>query len=321
MATVDETIASIIAGATATAAAYTDKATAATRDASTAARGYTLPQSSLVPFEVTAIEPEVPYVADATLTYEANRIALIELMSTKLAEYYNTYYPLAADAFDEATNWLVNAITVGGTGIKAGIEDQIWQRGRTRIITEGKRVEAKMVNAWAARGFTLPPGALVGGLKEMRFEQLAKNSELSSTVAIKQAELEIENIKFAVDLAIKSRLAAMDSATNYIRALMLAPDAASRIALLNSDVRAKMISSTADLYRARLQRDELVLRSSNADQDTKQGDTKIGVEAFYRGIDNEVKASMAAADTYGKAAAAALSSLNTVASSSQLLFS
>lgn len=320
MATIDAAIQQVIDNALATATTHLQMADAAINASMTASQGYASTGAFLEPFTPSAIEPDVPYVADATLTYDANLARLIQLLSDQLANYYTLYYPLTSDAFGAATSWLVNTITVGGTGFSPAVEAQIWQRGRTRVITEGKRVEAQSMSEFANRGFTIPPGALVGKLQENRFEQMSKINQLSTDVAIKQAEIEIENIKFAVAEAIKSRLAAMQTATDYIRALMSAPDAAARIALINSEARAKMVSATADLYRARLTRDELVLRSSNADQDARVQMQKISTDAFYEGVKNRVQASVAAATAYGNAANAALGSLNTVTSATQVLF-
>ena len=318
MATVDELINDIITNALAQSDTYLGKLDTSVQAAINESHGYAHAGTSLVDFSVTAIEPAVPAVGDATLTYEAQLAQLISLLSGQLAAFFALYYPLAADAFDEATNWLVNAITVGGTGIPAAIEEQIWQRGRTRVITEGKRVENQSISEFANRGFTLPPGALAGRLQEVRFAQLGENSDYSAQTAIKAAQIEIENIRFAVEQAIKSRLAAMAAAVDYIRALMAAPDAAARVAMINSDAQARMMSATADLYRARLTRDELILRSSNADQDAKVALNKIDIDGFYEGIRNRVQAAVGAANAYGSAASAALQSLNTVAATNQI---
>lgn len=320
MATIDQAIDAIITNATTQADRYLGLADAATQRAITASQGYTYPADPREAFTVAAVEPDVPTVADSSLIYNANLDSLVALLTNQLANYYATYYPLVNDAYDEATAWLVNTITVGGTGIAPAVEDQIWQRGRTRIVTEGSRVRTQAMNEFSGRGHTLPPGALSGALKELRLDQLGKISDLSAQVAIKQAEIEIDNIKFAVDLAMKTRIAAMGAANDYIRGIMSAPDAATRIAALSSDAQARMMSATADLYRARLQRDEIVLRSSDADQSIKLAWSDASANSFYKGVANQVSAANAAASVYGQNAAAALGQIQTVASAGQSLF-
>lgn len=310
----------IINNALGTANSAVNSAGAAAQAAITASDGYAGVGGAPAVYSISATEPDVGVVADATLTYDSQRDRLIAILSDKLAEFFATYYPLAADAFDEATNWLVNTITVGGTGIAPAVEDQIWQRGRDRIIADGARVESQTLTEFASRGLSLPSGAMAGRLQEVRFEQLLKTQELSRDVAIKQAEIEIENLKFAVDLAVKSRMQAMGVAADYIRALMSGADTAARVALLNADAKARMISATADLYRARLARDEIAMRVPLANAANGVQLNGIGVDGFYKGIGARVQAAAAAAESYGRVAAAALASLNSVAAVSSASF-
>lgn len=320
MATVD-TVNAIINNALSTADSAVNSAGVAAQGAITASQGYTFGGGRDAAYDMSALEPAIGAVEDATLTYESQRDRLIALLSDKLADFFTTYYPLAADAFDEATNWLVNTITVGGTGISPAVEDQIWQRGRDRIIADGARVESQTLNEFAARGLALPSGAMASRLQEVRFEQLTKTQELSRDVAIKQADLEVENLKFAVDLAVKSRMQAMGVAVDYIRALMSGADTASRVALLNADAKARLVSATADLYRARLSRDEIAMRIPLANASNLVQQNGIGTDGFYKGVGARVQAAAAAAESYGRIASAALASLNSVAAVSNASFS
>lgn len=265
-------------------------------------------------FRMSAIEPAVELVADATLTYESQRNKIITLLSGELADFFANYYPLVADAFDEATGWLVDTINNGGTGIKPAVEDQIWQRDRSRVVADGLRAEAQTRDEFAARGFSLPSGAMSARLQQMRFEQMLKTQEQSRDVAVKQADIEVENIRFAVDLAVKSRMQAMGIAVDYIRALMSGADVAARVASLNAEARARMISATADMYRARISYDEVALRAPLQNTENKVKMLGIERDSFGQGVTAQVNAAVGAAEAYGRMAAAALSSISSVAS-------
>lgn len=311
----------IIENAQNTASAQLLLSNAATHSAIAASYGFASPNFTPVSYVIEAEEPDVPDVENANLTYEAHRDQLIALLSNELAGFFITYYPLAADAFDEATNWLVNSITNGGTGIAASVEAQIWQRGRDRAVADGARAEAQVLDEFSARGFSLPPGAMAARLDAVRHEGMAKVNEFNRDAAIESAKIEVENVRFAVEQAIRSRMAAMQAATDYIKALMSGPDTAARVAALNSDAKARMMSATSDLYRARLSRDELALRIPMTNTTELVKVSGIHMDAFYKGVANRVQAAVAAADQYGKAAQAALSSLNSVASASTVGFS
>lgn len=316
----EDTVNAIINNALALSESQTNAANAAAQAAITASLGYAGGAAGDIVYPLTAVEPEVAEVEDATLTYEAQLEKIIALLTDQLADFFTTYYPLATDAFDEATNWLVNAITVGGTGISPDVEDQIWQRARDRVIADGARVEATAVSEFADRGFDLPPGALAARLQESRFQTLTKTHEISRDAAIDQAKMEVENVRFAVDLAMKTRIQALEAAGNYLRAIMSGADNAVRVASINSDAKARMIAATADLYRARLARDEIALRIPTTNVDNNVRLSIANMDGFYRGIQARVSAASAAADSYGRSAAAALASLNSVASVSSAAF-
>jgi hypothetical protein len=314
MATVDE----IITNAIELANTQVEAADNAAASAMAAASGFSMLTPETLLFNVTAVEPSVPSVTNGTQTYEAQLEKLVDLLSQQFGNFFTLYYPLASDAFDEATNWMLNSITNGGTGINPAIEAQLYARGRERIITEGQRVENQIATDFAARGFSLPPGAMAAQLQELRAAQLAQAGEYARDITIKQFEEELQNVRFAVELAVNSRQFAMQAAADYIRALMSAPDAAARVAMVNSDVQAKMISATSDLYRARLSRDELILKSKEISVDSKLKAGGVNVNGYYQGVDARVRAAVGAASVYGQAAGAALSSLNSLVSSSEV---
>lgn len=313
-------VSAIIGNALSTANSQTAAASMAAREAITSSQGYSSISPVPITYTLTAIEPVAPEVENATLTYEAQRDKLIELLSDELAGFFIKYYPLASDAFDEATAWLVNAITVGGTGIAPAVEQQIWQRGRDRVLADGARTAAQTLDEFASRGFSLPPGAMAARLQEERFVQLGKIQDHSRDVTIKAAEMEIENLRFAVEQAINSRMKAMAAASDYIRGLMSGVDSAARVASINSDAKARMLSATSDLYRARLARDELAMKIPMVNSDTSVRVAMGNQEGFYKGVQARTDAAGNAAEVYGKTAMAALSSLSAIAGSSNSSF-
>lgn len=264
--------------------------------------------------EVEAVEPDVPMVDDATTVYETERDNIIALLTSQLADFFTQYYPLVNDAYDDATAWLINTITNGGTGIPADVEEQIWQRGRTRITTENKRAVSQVADGLASRGFMMPPGALNKAVKEIEYAGQQSMGDISTSIAVKQAEIEIENIKFAVETAINARLNALGAAADYIRAMAIAPEIGLKLSETDASVQARMIAATSDLYRARLTRDQLVMNTEVAKMNNFQGDQKLFYDTYVNRIQQSVNGTVAAAEVFGKTSQAALSSLNTVAS-------
>lgn len=279
------------------------------------------PPTSQTGFSVTAVEPDIPTIADTTFVYEAELEKLIALLSNQLAGFFQTYYPLASDAFDEATSWLINTITNGGTGINADIEAQIWQRDRERIITDGRRASNQIQTGYAAKGWNLVPGAMLKKIDASLYNQAANSGVSSTTIAVEQFKTEIETIKFAITQAINSRMQAMQAAADYIRAIATTPDAAARVASLNTDVKAKMMSAASAWYEARLDRDKIILSSKLAEMNSRDDVFKLLKTNSTQSSEVDVRALASAADVFARTASAALSSLNSIVSTATNAFS
>jgi len=131
---------------------------------------------------------------------------------------------------------------------------------------------------------------------------------------IKAEVLKIENdmVTFAIESAIKSRTMAMTAAGDYIRTMATVPNVAIQATSLVTDIQSKMMGAAADFYRARLGRDELVLKAyqSEVEADIEVYKVRNSTSATIDG--HEVQALTAAADAFARTAASALSSLNSI---------
>ena len=275
---------------------------------------YLEPPNPSIGFAVEAVEPGVPEVSDTIVGYEAQLEKIVALLSDQLAGFFARYYPRAADAYDEASAWLVNQITNGGAGVNEQVAAELWQRARERIIRDGRRVENQIATGYAAKGYMIPPGAMTAKMEEARFQQLTATGEAATAVASKMFDAEVDMIKFAVDAAVKARQMAMSAAADYIRAVASAPDSAVRTYNMKDENRARMIAAAADWYRARLSRDEIVLKSKLSEKEIDYKIYEHRRTQATRNDDVRVRALASAADVYARTASAALSSLNSIVS-------
>ena len=90
---------------------------------------------------------------------------------------------------------VLNERMKGGTGLAPAVEQAIWDRARSRETQLGLANEAEVMRNSEAMGFQLPSGVLAAQLREAQRAYYDKLSGLSRDVAIKQAELEQENLK------------------------------------------------------------------------------------------------------------------------------
>ena len=322
MSTASDFITDIINNAIATAQANTDQVTTTAQTLMEKSEGtYTSWWHPAKLPEPVAIEPDMLVTEDGLATFNAYKDQIAQGLKNDLVDFFNTYYPLGSDAFDEAQSWLVDVINNGGTGIPASVEDQIWQRARDRLNHESLSAGDQVMNAAAARGLPLIDGASVATLKSIQFKKIQELGQQSTAIASKQAEIAIDTIKFAIGEAIKSRFSAMTAAGDYIRSLLAGLGTTVEISKLNADSKARMMDAVATLYRTRLYRDDMIINS----QVSKRGQD----ESFYRDLTNnhwsdmriQIEAATNAASAYAKTAQAALNSLQTVASAANSSFS
>lgn len=114
---------------------------------------------------------------------------------------------------NKAQRKIYEMLTTGGSGINPLVEDQIWQRDRQRILNDAMRAEEENMAVWAARRYPMPPGAAMYQSLQIRRDAADKIAESSRTLSIKQMEIEIENVKFAIEASIKLYAAAMSAAS------------------------------------------------------------------------------------------------------------
>lgn len=273
-------------------------------------------QMSPAPFSFTpnVVEPPVTIPTDAegaslASFYELST-AVINQLSGLYAGWIATYLPDETPYFEAAQQWMYDAITNGGTGINAHVEAQIWDRDRSRILKEADRAEREVAQSWAAKGYSLPPGAETWQVLQVRKNAGDQIAQASRDVAIKQAELEIQNARFAVENSIKTWTSAMAAAADYIKALSVGPNSAMQVIPSITDSQSKLINAAGDYYRARIAVEELRLKASMPAAEWEQQARVKNAEWVMEQIKSQVSAAIAAAQSVGTQAAAALNSLH-----------
>jgi len=102
------------------------------------------------------------------------------------------------------TAYLLDDITNGATGLPAAIEQALWDRARSREELATIRLKDDANADFLKRGFTMPPGALAKRRLQAERDALNTAATLNRDIAIKQAELIVENAKFAITSAMQA---------------------------------------------------------------------------------------------------------------------
>ena len=107
----------------------------------------------------------------------------------------------------------------GGTGLKAEVEDAIYARAQAKNDVEAKRVQDAAFADTAARGFTIPGGALMSALARARQDAASINAKQATDIAVAQAEMEQKNLQFAVTTSTGLRTAMVSATLSYMQNL------------------------------------------------------------------------------------------------------
>jgi len=98
----------------------------------------------------------------------------------------------------QATQARISELLAGGVGIPTYIWELIWGRSKDKTAQETERAVSEITDEWAAKGFSIPQGAQLLRIDKARTTGIEQLSEHARELAIKTAEHEIENLKFAV---------------------------------------------------------------------------------------------------------------------------
>jgi hypothetical protein len=96
----------------------------------------------------------------------------------------------------------VSAMLEGGTGIPAVVEQALFDRARGREEIGGRKAVEEAFGEFAARGFSLPPGALAARVQEAREAATLAASAINRDILVESAKWEIDNLRFAVQQGI-----------------------------------------------------------------------------------------------------------------------
>lgn len=311
---------SIINQALSVAASKASEAASYSSQAAAAASGFASTNPVQALFTPGNVEPPVLIPTSATgvdsalynTTYDQIKNDLIGQFST----FFATYFPNECDYLAAAQTRLCEMLN-GGTGIPADVEDQIWQRDRARVLTEVARANQEVIANFAALGYPVPPGAAAHQMQMQQIEAQNKTSQQSRDVAIKQVEIMLENLKFAIQQALDYRIKGIQAAGDYIRTLAIGPEIAMKLATSAADAQAKLISAANTYYGSRIRLEELKFEIEKYNSGVMNAAQAVDVHEFSERLKARVQVLAAAAQAAGTQAAAAL---NAVHASAQVAF-
>lgn len=251
--------------------------------------------------------------ASATALYDSTSEDLINTLAGLFTGFLAEHFP-TDEYISDAQDWITRALTVGGSGVNANVENQIWNRARDRALLDANRSREALEADWAAKRFPTPPGALRYG--QLMIDKSAQDAvaEAARAQAIESFTREVENARIAVERAVALRSLALSTASEYIRTLAQGPQVAASVASSIIDSQARFSSTVTDFYRAQIAAVEIPLRVSTTNAELKVRTNEANVRVALDTLTQRVSAAVASAQMAGTQAAAAFNAINTQAS-------
>ena len=237
-------------------------------------------------------------------------------LSDMFADFLREYLPFGTALLNSIEAKLQDMVD-GKTGLDPTWEARVWQRDRDRITVEAASATEAAIAQWAARGFPLPPGAANATVQAIERKRSADMAAVSREAAIKAFETSVENVRFALKAAADYRMAALNAAGDYIRALAAAPNIAADVAKSSGDAQARLISAVASYYNARTNAEQLAMESDKFTINHSMDAARYNVDAQRDVMNARVNAATAAAQSLGQQAAAALNAVTAQATKIQ----
>lgn len=160
--------------------------------------------------------PDAPTDLRATLesTYASAAPQAMAMIDGQVSAWIDRYNPQFFDQMDALEDKLASYVQ-GGTGLDPAVETAIYERSRSKQDAEGRRVRDAAWADAAARGFTLPTGALMAAARRTRQAAADNNAQAAREIVVMQAELEQKNVQFALTLSVNVRSMMVQASLSY----------------------------------------------------------------------------------------------------------
>jgi hypothetical protein len=168
---------------------------------------------------VPLFSPDIDLAELMDLASDGNITYFTEKLADEFTKFMNSWFPDHGVHIDDLQA-RVTAMLNGESGLPRAIEDAIWERGRSRIGKDYLALTQTVASEMSSRGFSIPNGVMVARLDEAKFAGHSATAGFSRDVAIRQAEIAIENLRFAMTMAANHRKDAINAAIQFVGSIM-----------------------------------------------------------------------------------------------------
>ena len=262
--------------------------------------------------DVPLFSPDIDLATLMDLASDGNITYFTEKLADEFTKFMNSWFPDYGVHIDDLQA-RVTAMLNGESGLPRAIEDAIWERGRSRIGKDYLALTQTVANEMSSRGFSIPNGAMVARLDEAKFAGHSATAGFSRDVAIRQAEIAIENLRFAMTMAANHRKDAINAAIQFVGSIMTTIlDKGIEKAKLIVDAKTALWDASNRYYATLIDNGRLLLGYEQLLEQRSIEIAKIATTIGATNFEGWIKSADSGANAMANIAASAYSSLNTL---------
>lgn len=212
----------------------------------------------------------------------------------------------------------------GGSALSASVQNDIFEKALDKTNLEYQRARDGAYEEGARRGFTMPGGAVFSAVTQARQGAADNAARVAMEIAVKQAELEQQNLQFAVTQSTNLRQVVIQAAQEWAGQLVQINAQALQFAqgVLQAaidlyDLRIKIVQARVQIYQAEAEVYQHRLKAVLAVYDAYQAHIE-GLKAQVSVDTARVQAFTAQASAYGTLANAYKAVIEGVATKAQI---
>lgn len=141
----------------------------------------------------------------------------------------------------------------GGTALQPEVEDALYERAKGKTDADWRRARDVAFGDAAARGFTLPTGAIFSAINQARLGAADSLAKAATDIAIAQAEMEQKNLQFAVTTSSALRATALNAGLQFHQNLIAINAQALDYAKAVLQAHVAIYNAIVEAYKAKLE--------------------------------------------------------------------
>lgn len=272
----------------------------------------------------------VPNVQNASLNYTAltptmdkpaslsdllspdNSSATLAFLDAESDKWMAKYFPeIDSCSHSAADEWACGILTGQKPyGLSRAVFETVWHEGRDREYRARNSATTQIRAEFSARGFSLPPGAMIKALTRAEENASDAISDINRAQMVRDAEIKLDLQKYAADVSVRLRLGMLQSMADFYRQWIELPNKDLEASRIRTQAYASFQGAMSSYWNVQLGFEELRLQSENLRMNGKLDESRLRVSAAT--ADTRNGALGQAVRAYGDVASAASSAASTL---------